>query len=405
MSASTPASGSIIASGNVISGNVHQGVLLDHAGSGTKIAGNLIGLAADGATPLGNDEGLSISATDNARVGGTTAAERNVISGNALDGLLVDFGSANTLIIGNYIGLDATGTLSRGNRHTGIAIANGSHGTTVGGSGAGEGNVIAGSGNGAGVLIFNYATNNTVAGNLIGTNAAGTIALANPVGISIIDSSDNTIGGVTAADRNIISGNSVIGVRISGSGAYGNTVSGNSIGTDITGMAVLANNAGVMIENGAHDNTLGGTAPGAGNLISGNIGTGVTIAGGSTANVVAGNLIGTDADGQGRSGGIVALFRGEENAINSITGVAATVAGGVTYVPGTVGQGFEFHNDSSEAISLSSSAARNDKSHHRGVDQIGFHAGRRVRFCRARQGAHGDIRGLWRLHPQHGLVP
>ncbi|MFO0804034.1 MAG: LamG-like jellyroll fold domain-containing protein [Gemmataceae bacterium] len=351
------ASGSIIASGNVISGNVHQGVLLDHAGSGTKIAGNLIGLAADGATPLGNDEGLSISATDNARVGGTTATERNVISGNALDGLLVDLGSANTLIVGNYIGLDATGTLSRGNRHNGIAIANGSHSTTVGGSGAGEGNVIAGSGNGAGVLIFNYATNNTVAGNLIGTNAAGTIALANPVGISIIDSSGNTIGGITAADRNIISGNSGIGIAISGSGAYGNTVAGNSIGTDITGMAVLANNAGVDIENGAHDNVLGGTAPGAGNLISGNVGTGVTITGGSAANVVAGNLIGTDANGQGRSGGIAALLPGGGNAINSISGVTATVTGGVSFVPGKVGQGFEFHNDTAESVSLPSTAA------------------------------------------------
>ncbi len=89
------------------------------------------------------------------------------------------------------------------------------------------------------------------------------------------------------------------GVRITGSGATGNVVLGDYIGTNAGGAGPLPNiQDGVLIDSGASGNTVGGTAPGSGNLISGNDQNGVHIRDTtSTGNVVQGNLIGTDVTG------------------------------------------------------------------------------------------------------------
>ena len=107
--------------------------------------------------------------------------------------------------------------------------------------------------------------------------------------------SHNTIGGTTPGSGNLISGNTN-GVEIDG--ASGNLVQGNLIGTDTTGRLAMGNTgAGVLIENGSSSNTIGGPVGGARNVISGNA-EGVAITGATTTgNVVAGNLIGTDING------------------------------------------------------------------------------------------------------------
>src|SRR5262249_31034509 len=110
--------------------------------------------------------------------------------------------------------------------------------------------------------------------------------------------SGNTIGGTTPGARNVLSGNRGSGVWIEGAGTTGNVVAGNFIGTDVTGTAALAHRIGVRIIVGGRGNTIGGTSAGAGNVISGNVDSGVWIQGaGTTGNVVAGNFIGTNADG------------------------------------------------------------------------------------------------------------
>ena len=113
------------------------------------------------------------------------------------------------------------------------------------------------------------SSNNTVAGNFLGTNTAGTAALGNQVGVYItLSSTNNTVGGTTAADRNIISGNTVDGVQVFGSGTQGNVVIGNYIGVDVTGTVDLGNTfQGVAIFNQSINNTIGGTAAGAGNVV------------------------------------------------------------------------------------------------------------------------------------------
>jgi CSLREA domain-containing protein len=118
-----------------------------------------------------------------------------------------------------------------------------------------------------GVGISSGATGNKVEGNYIGTDAAGTADLGNFYGVHI-EGSNNTVGGTGAAARNIISGNN-IGVHIALSTATGNKVMGNYIGTDKDGDDDLGNNLGVNITN-ASNNTVGGTEEGARNVISGN---------------------------------------------------------------------------------------------------------------------------------------
>jgi uncharacterized repeat protein (TIGR01451 family) len=158
------------------------------------------------------------------------------------------------------------------------------------------------------VRIFGSgATGNLVQGNFIGTNVSGAINMGNgQSGISIQSpAGSTTIGGSAAGARNVISGNLSNGVFVSGTN---NLVAGNYIGTDTTGNNKIGNsNFGVIINGPASNNTVGGTVTGAGNLISGN-GGGIEIAGDSTniatANVIAGNYIGVKAGGTAALGNI-----------------------------------------------------------------------------------------------------
>lgn len=182
---------------------------------------------------------------------------------------------------------------------------------------------------GNGIQIAGTGGGHTVAGCFIGTNAAGTAAGPGngADGVIINGVAGNSVGGVNPADRNIISANGqpnvFAGVEIRASGATGNLVRGNYIGTTASGAAALGNSTafgyGVIIFNGASTNTIGGAVVGAGNVISAN-GGGVTVQGGvstCTGNVIAGNLIGTNAAGTGALG-------------NAFSGV-----GGIAYASGT----------------------------------------------------------------------
>ena len=168
----------------------------------------------------------------------------------------------------------------------------GGAGNTVGGLSAAARNAI--SGNPTGVLIF-VASGNLVEGDYIGTDPTGASAIGNTGdGVEIeLSSTANTIGGTVGGAGNVISGNTGSGVEITGSGAMGNLVAGNLIGTDVTGTAALGNVLdGVLIDNGASNNSIGATTAGAGNTIADNTNDGVQVVGnGTTGNPIRGNSI------------------------------------------------------------------------------------------------------------------
>src|SRR5207302_8959567 len=176
-------------------------------------------------------------------------------------------------------------------------VINNSSGNILGGNASDARNVI--SGNLNGVVIGGGSSGNTVAGNYIGTDVNGANAIPNGNnGIGIGQASNNMIGGMTAAARNVISGNGVQGIAITSSSQ--NVVEGNFIGTDATGTKALGNLLGGIILNGsAHDNTIGGSSVAARNVISGNHQVGIFIGsvGGASHNRVEGNFLGTDLTG------------------------------------------------------------------------------------------------------------
>ena len=202
------------------------------------------------------------------------------------------------LILGNFIGTDTTGTLKRGNGTSGGIWIEGSAGNWIGGTNSTDRNLISGNA-GPGVYLLNCA-GNTVQGNFIGVSAAGTAALGNTNnGVTLNGAAGNLVGGTTAAARNVISGNGGSGVYLNGAGSTGNLIQGNYIGTDTNGNLAIGNGGDGVTANGARVNTIGGTNAGAGNLLSGNSQGGVGLKGaGTDSNLVQGNLIGTDASGR-----------------------------------------------------------------------------------------------------------
>ncbi len=271
-----------------------SGIQINSEVTNILIEGNFIGTDVTGTIGLGNGEsGIVIHMARNNTIGGTEAGARNILSGNTF-GILIATNDANGNIIrGNYIGTDATGNVAIPNSQTGILLWG--EGTIIGGAEAGAGNVISGNGF-AGIDMGGGSGGATIQGNHIGTNAAGTAALGNDLGIFVNFSSNNTIGGTTAGARNVISGNIGGNITVNGLDATGNILQGNYIGTDVTGTVALESGRALQILD-APGNTIGGIQSGAGNLISGN-GNGILIDGPTASgNIVQGNILGTDVTG------------------------------------------------------------------------------------------------------------
>ncbi|HKP11149.1 MAG TPA: BACON domain-containing carbohydrate-binding protein, partial [Blastocatellia bacterium] len=212
----------------------------------------------------------------------------------------VALGGGSNHVEGCYIGTSAAGSAALGNGDQGVSVASNSN-NTVGGTVAAARNVI--SGNSAnGVLILGPAANNLVQGNYIGTNAGGNAALANAGdGVEMVSVANTVtncaIGGAAAGAGNLISGNNGSGVQFFGVGT-GNLIQGNFIGTAAGGAQPLSNVLIGVVITDATATTVGGSVATAANVISGNGGDGVRINDATaTNNVVKGNRIGTASDG------------------------------------------------------------------------------------------------------------
>jgi len=287
---------------NVISGNGVYGILI--TGSNTdsnKIYGNYVGTKANGTESLPNGSG-GVHLTDGAQsnyVGKMDITLPNVISGNSGAGVEISgTGTDVNFVEWNYIGLDKNGDAALANNY-GVYVRNGAQSNRIGKDSPTARNLISGNST-YGVYITGTGTNsNEVTGNYIGTDIGGTLSRPNGHGVRIDSSSKyNRIGGGAAGQGNLISGNGGEGVDINGTGTNSNEVLGNFIGTTSSGATALPNNLnGVIVDNSAQYNLIGGNAAGEGNVISGNMSNGIEIKSNSTYNRVLGNLIGTASNG------------------------------------------------------------------------------------------------------------
>ena len=224
--------------------------------SNNVIAGNFLGTDQPGMAAMANDVGVYIDGTGgipatNNRIGGTVAADRNVISGNSDDGIRIDgVGADDNLVQGNFIGLNRLGTAALGNSGDGIAIFNGADDNTIGGTALAARNVI--SANGNGITINGAGTDrNHVEGNFIGTDVGGTLARGNVGrGVSFdLGSADNFVGGTAVGAGNTIANSGTQGIAVVGVGTVANRFLGNAIfangnaalGIDLNADGVSAN--------------------------------------------------------------------------------------------------------------------------------------------------------------------
>jgi parallel beta-helix repeat protein len=291
--------GSVAGEGNVISGNSQAGISVSFATSGT-IQGNTIGLNVAGNAAISNNDGIVLESTASGiTIGGSTAAERNIISGNSTNGIEAN-GASNCSIFGNYIGTDINGTAVIPGNADGLLLS-GTNGILIGSSTPGTGNVIVGSFFGISIQGA-AATANQIRGNHIGVDATGSVALPNSIGIGLLGTNGNIVGGVISAGiapGNVISGNSDYGILMSD--ADGNDIRSNLIGTNAAGTASLGAHTavgGIVLTGGSSGNFIGFPSVGSGNTISGLAGDGIVLsAANTTGNQIAANRIGVGLNG------------------------------------------------------------------------------------------------------------
>jgi hypothetical protein len=236
----------------VIRGLVLSGTLVLSSSSvgGHVIRGNFIGTDPTGTLGRGNTSSGLISTAPNVTIGGPAPADRNVISGNATLSIFaanlylsenVPGGIAGSVVKGNYLGTNASGTAQVGKTSTNVLVLG--DGVTIGGANSGEGNLISGT-NGYAVVV---SGGDTVLGNLIGTDATGTTPVPNVTGILVSDAG-NVIGGVAPGEGNVVAFNLVEGIRVNF--GTGNTIRGNatfsngSIGIDLGSNGISLNDPG-----------------------------------------------------------------------------------------------------------------------------------------------------------------
>ncbi|MGQ0541608.1 MAG: FG-GAP-like repeat-containing protein [Blastocatellia bacterium] len=294
--------GTTAAARNIISTGTGEGVAIYGRATGNpnRMEGNFIGTDITGTVALGNfGNGVRIQG-ENLTVGGTTAGAGNVIcatTGDAffgasgISGSGGDGGGIGRLIQGNRIGTNAAGTAALGNARFGIEGSTGTPFDTIGGVNPAARNIISGNGL-AGIQVSTTggsALNPIIAGNFVGTNAAGSGAIPNGgFGISF--------GGsiTTPVSNNLVSGNTGGGIQFCNS-IFGNNnvVTQNLIGTDATGNNPLGNGGvglstacGGAVGNGSITN----------NTIAANGSHGVLVDGGFNLNFQD-NFIGTNVGG------------------------------------------------------------------------------------------------------------
>ena len=309
------------------------------------------GYTQPGATANTNPPNLGTNASLRVEISALATVGTNIVlglSGSVVRGLVLNRrvgialgGTGGHTVEGNFIGTNAAGSAGFVDGQNGVSVVSNSHNNVIGGAAPAARNLI--SGNGTGILMSSASTpilGTQILGNLIGTNAAGTAAIANELAIAFVQSGgkDTVIGGTTATARNVISGNTS-GIYdessiISGASSN-NTISGNYIGVDVTGVAALGN-VQYGIFTSSRGGVIGGSASGAGNVIAAS-GTIANVQIASRDIVVQGNWIGTGVSGTSAPTGFVpSAFSVPGIVVTGNTAVSGTQIGGTASGAGNV---------------------------------------------------------------------
>lgn len=281
---------------------------------------------------VGNDANLlielnGINVADRAAPGLDVRSSNCVVRGVVIyrfggDGVRI--GSSTTVVSGNrvagcFIGTNGAGTAASPNDHA-VRVTSGATQNVIGGSAPADRNLL--SGCAGGVLVENGANANVIAGNYIGTDRHGLANLANDFAIKVAGVFDTMIGGTAAGSGNVIIGKSpnpaVLDVVATGGGTK---LQGNFVGLNATGDATLGFGGIVILTTG---NLIGGTVPGARNVIASDGRSGLEIFG--TDNRVQGNYIGSNASGTAPLGTQYGInLQGNDNRIGGVEAGARNV--------------------------------------------------------------------------------
>jgi len=284
---------------NVISGNHLAGISMAYFGTRNNIVkGNFIGTDYTGMFALSNHTGVYIFSHANSNiVGGALAGERNIISANYEMGICMEASDSN-VVKGNFIGPDSTGlhafkfsndTLMQGN---GLYFNSNAAHNIAGGNNPGEGNIISGC-RVYGLVYYGNSPYNSCIGNYIGVDKTGNHKLPNTTGICVDGGANHN-----PILNNVLSGNLAYGIFIVTTGTYYNELRGNKIGTNAAGTDTIPNQIGIILGGGTKYNVIGGNTAADRNIISGNYFDGIEVADSSTMyNNIIGNYIGTNTTG------------------------------------------------------------------------------------------------------------
>lgn len=295
--------------GNIIMDHSTAGIQIQNGANNNSIASNYIGTEPSGSSSFLQLNGVSVLATagiDNV-IGKDVANGHNVISGN-ITGIRID-GGVHTFIYNNRIGTAPDGLGLISNTQNGIHFINAGF-NTIGGPGL-KANLISGNVQN-GILIEGVSsTNNEIAGNIIGSNASLSSVSPNGIGIKIQNDANNNFIGLSSGSENIITGNSIAGIVIDN--AYSNTVHNNRVGLP------FANNHGIILQNGATTNTIGGDFLER-NIVSNNDSIGIALNNANT-NFISGNFVGSNALGNLAQPNLIGigLFNSDFNEIGNGT--------------------------------------------------------------------------------------
>ncbi len=334
---------------NVISGNSGNGVRVTNSND-TTIQANFIGIGADNQTAVGNAlNGVLVEGTSTRTTMGGPIPLGNVDAANGQNGIYVKDTASFFTTYNTFCGLAAFQTYTNlGNHGDGMLI------TSTGGNILIRTNVVTENGN-DGIEIGGDATGVRVAGNIIGLDTDGNVAMGNHNNGVEVDGTahDDIIGGPQATfniiPQNAISSNGANGVAITGT-AHNITVSHSYIGTDLTGSHIGSGGAavddfgntgaGIYIGPGTSSNTIGSTDPTLLTIVSGNVGGGILM-NGTQNNTVTGSDIGTDVTGLvalGNTGNGIQITNSSNNVIGRSGGAVSlkSFIGNVTGNPGNI---------------------------------------------------------------------